>query len=179
MQFFFKHSDKSFYPREVEKLTGVPYTAVRRELQSLEEVGLFICEKNGNHSYYRLNEKFLFFHDLKMIFLKVERRALLEEEFWRIVPILISLSPEKIVLFGDLVEGKAGRHSEIGLLIVKGSRKDFWERTQDILEKLKPQMALTLIFITPSEAKRLLDSGLTQFQQIYFGGETIYEKKKA
>ncbi len=58
LEFFLFQGKREYYPREIENITGVPYTAIRRELKNLEEIGLVTEKKKENHSYYCLNNNF-------------------------------------------------------------------------------------------------------------------------
>jgi hypothetical protein len=178
LDFFLSHSKELYYPREIENITGVPYTAVRRELRNFEEIGLVLEKKEENHSYYCLNNDFFFLPEIKLIFQKVKRKVSLEKEMERLLSYILTLSPEKVILFKDLVKGKMSKNSEIGLLIVGEIKKKFWERVQELMEDLKPRKAVTLLYITAQEFRVLLDSGSSDFHQILKEGKVIYERKE-
>lgn len=178
LEFFLFKGRRDYYPREIESITGIPYTAIRRELKNLEEIGLVVEKRRRNHSYYCLNSNFFLLAELKIIFLKVKRKNSLEEELERLVSQIFSFAPEKIILFKDLAGGKMGRNSEIALLIVGKSQKKFWERVQELMENLQPQMALTLLYLTPQEFKALSDSGNSDFHQILREGRVIYGREE-
>ncbi len=178
LEFFLFGAEREYYPREVESITGIPYTAIRRELKNLKEIGLVTEKRRENHSYYCLNSSFFLLAELKVIFLKVKRKSSLEEELERVVSKISFFAPEKIVLFKDLVQGKMGKNSEIALLIVGRSKKKFWERVQELMENLQPQKAVTLLYLTPQEFKALSDSGNPNFHQILKEGKVIYEWKE-
>jgi predicted nucleotidyltransferase len=67
LKLFITNPDKSFYTREIAKLTGEPLSAVRRELGYLETAGLLRSRRNGNLKYYSVVKEFPFFPELKRI----------------------------------------------------------------------------------------------------------------
>ena len=72
---FFLHPEKSFYLRELERITGEDYKNVSTELKSLESLGLLTSRKSGNLKYFQVNTGFLIYPDLKSIFFKVRGGA--------------------------------------------------------------------------------------------------------
>ena len=67
LKLFVLHPEKSFYIREIEKLTGEPVAAVRRELGYLEETGFLKSRKEGNLKYFEVNRDFSIYPELKKI----------------------------------------------------------------------------------------------------------------
>lgn len=70
LRFFFSNKGKKYYLRELERVLSLPVGNIRRELISLEKLGLFKREKMGNLVYYSLNENSPFFEVLKNILSK-------------------------------------------------------------------------------------------------------------
>jgi len=68
---FFLHPEKSFYLRELERITGEDYKNVSTELRSLESIGLLTSGKSGNLKYFQLNPVFLIYPELKSFFFNV------------------------------------------------------------------------------------------------------------
>ena len=67
LKLFLTNPERSFYTREVAKLTGEPLNAVRRELGYLEKAGLLRAHTQGNLRFYRAVREFPFFAELKRI----------------------------------------------------------------------------------------------------------------
>jgi predicted nucleotidyltransferase len=67
LKLFLTNPEKSFYTREVAKLTGEPLNAVRRELGYLEKSGLLRARREGNRKYFEVVKDFPFFVELKKI----------------------------------------------------------------------------------------------------------------
>jgi len=68
---FFLHPEKSFYLRELERITGEDYKNVSTELKNLESIGLLTSSKSGNLKYFHVNPGFLIYSELKSIFFKI------------------------------------------------------------------------------------------------------------
>ena len=61
---FFTSPTKSFYIRELTRLTVEQINAVRRELLNLQKRGILTSQKRGNRVYYSLRIDHLFYEDL-------------------------------------------------------------------------------------------------------------------
>ncbi len=70
LRFFFSNRGKKYYLRELERFLLLPVGNIRRELISLEKIGVFSREKRGNLVYYFLNENSPFLEIIESIILK-------------------------------------------------------------------------------------------------------------
>jgi len=61
---FFTSPTKSFYVRELTRVTSEQINAVRRELLNLQKKGILTSQKRGNRVYYSLRIDHLFYEDL-------------------------------------------------------------------------------------------------------------------
>jgi DNA-binding transcriptional ArsR family regulator len=61
---FFTSPTKSFYVRELTRVTSEQINAVRRELLNLQKRGILSNQKRGNRVYYSLRPDHLFYEDL-------------------------------------------------------------------------------------------------------------------
>ncbi len=87
LQLFFRHPEKTFYVRELARLTDIQVHGVRRELANLERLSIIMVVAEGevhNEStgterskYYRLNQDALLFPELKALLIKAK---VLEEQ---------------------------------------------------------------------------------------------------
>ncbi len=84
-----------------------------------------------------------------------KRKASLEEELQRILPLLIELGVKKIILFGSLSIGKVHRSSDIDLLIIKESSQKFLDRWDEFYKKLRPRYGIDLFIYTPQEFEEM------------------------
>ncbi|MCK4554551.1 nucleotidyltransferase domain-containing protein [Candidatus Parcubacteria bacterium] len=93
--------------------------------------------------------------------------------------IIENYKPEKIILFGSLASGKIREDSDIDLLVIKDTKKDYWSRAKDIskaIGKISIDVPKDIINITPKELKHQLSIGDYFVQDIINNGKIIYEK---
>jgi DNA-binding transcriptional ArsR family regulator len=72
IDYFIQDPSKECYLREVSREVNEPASAVQRELQKLEEFGLVVTRRRGNHRYFAINEDFPFLTEMKSMFIKSE-----------------------------------------------------------------------------------------------------------
>jgi len=106
-----------------------------------------------------------------------ERRALLERELNRWLPLLIAHEqPYKIILFGSYCAGQVSEWSDLDLVIIKETNAPFLDRTRQVLELLKPQVGLDVLVYTPKEFEQLCQERAFVRQEIVAKGKVIYEQ---
>jgi len=110
---FFLHPEKSFYLRELERITGEDYKNVSTELKNLESIGLLTSSKSGNLKYFHVNPKFLIYSELKSIFFKVRGApGLLKQVLSERTDI------EYAFIYGSFAAGAENDKSDIDLMVV-------------------------------------------------------------
>jgi predicted nucleotidyltransferase len=67
LKLFLTNPDRTFYVREISRLTNEPVNAVRRELDYLGKAGLLKSSSHGNQKYYSVIKEFPFYPELKKI----------------------------------------------------------------------------------------------------------------
>ena len=108
------HPDRSFYVREISRVTGVPAGSLHRELKALSETGLLSRETSGNQVRYQSDRACPIFDELASIFRKtagladVLREAL--EPFGR--------SVSAAFVFGSVAQGKERATSDVDVMVV-------------------------------------------------------------
>lgn len=93
--------------------------------------------------------------------------------------IIEKYKPEKIILFGSLATGKLKKGSDIDLLVIKKTNKDYWQRAEEIAEILggiRIDVPKDVLNITPKELKYRLSVNDFFIKDIIDNGEVIYEK---
>lgn len=105
---------------------------------------------------------------------KQSRIIALQKELDRLVHGLISLGAEKVVLFGSAAEGAMGLTSDIDLIVVMPSEKEFLERGRDVYLRLRPVAADILVY-TPEEFDSLVEDNLF-VKNAVLKGKVLYEK---
>lgn len=110
----FSHTEEAFHLRKILRLAGVSPGAGQRELKRLSEAGVFLRTVKENQVLFQANAQCPIFEELKSLITKTAGavdvlRAALEP----LGPYL-SLA----LLYGSVARGKAGKDSDIDLLVV-------------------------------------------------------------
>jgi len=104
------------------------------------------------------------------------RIELLKEEVNRYLRILkAQYQPEKILLFGSLASGNVKKWSDIDLILVKDTRKSFFDRLKEIYLLLKPKAGLDVLVYTPREYEEIKKRPFFR-QEIIGKSKLLYEK---
>jgi predicted nucleotidyltransferase len=110
---FLLNPEREYYVREIVRMCGENYNAVRRELANLESFGLITGRKKGNQQHYTVNRDFFIYDELQKIVLKTEGIAkIITEELTRLRDI------ECLFIYGSFAQGTAGAKSDIDLFIL-------------------------------------------------------------
>jgi len=106
------------------------------------------------------------------------RRKLYQKEIkkitWRIVK---KYKPEKIILFGSFAWGRPTKDSDVDMLIIKSTRKDFIQRQMEVGRIINGELPMDTLIRTPAEVKKRLDLGDFFYEDIINKGECLYEKR--
>lgn len=112
------------------------------------------------------------------IFTITERKKLLDEELNRIIEVIKrDYEPERIILFGSLVDGRVHEWSDIDLLIVKKTRKRPIDRCLDVCRLIRPKIGIDLFIYTPEEYEGLVKERFSFLANILRVGKILYEKR--
>lgn len=65
---------RAYYQRQLEAATGLPIRAIQRELKRLTDVGLLKRTPVGNRAYFRVDQGFRMFPELRAMILKAASR---------------------------------------------------------------------------------------------------------
>ena len=103
------------------------------------------------------------------------RAMRLNSELNRIVEILKTRGVEKVILFGQLVDGRVGSTSDIDLIIVENTDKRFLDRLGDVYSAVQPRVATDLLVYTPDELERLVEES-SFVREAVLRGRVVYEK---
>jgi len=113
-------------------------------------------------------------HRLKEV--KEEHLYNLNVELKRIKLKLISMGAHKIILFGSAAREELGLMSDIDLIVIIESNKDFLERLAYFYQVIQPIDADLLIY-TPMEFNRMVEENLF-IQHVLKQGKIIFERTK-
>lgn len=110
---FLVYPGKSFYVRELVRLTKEEINAVRRELARMQKNGLVSSEWRGNRRYYKFREDYLFYPELLRLVIKTSGLG------GAIIKNKAKLGKIKYaMLTGDFIRGRKPRAKEVSLLVV-------------------------------------------------------------
>ncbi|HPP50456.1 MAG TPA: nucleotidyltransferase domain-containing protein [Spirochaetota bacterium] len=109
-----------------------------------------------------------------------ERKILLDAELKKIVEVLKQeYDPEKIILFGSLLDGNIHEYSDIDLLIIKKTSKRPIDRILEVAQIINPLLGVDLFVYTPEEFDTLVNEKYTFFTNILKNSKVLYEKRNS
>lgn len=106
-----------------------------------------------------------------------QRKFLLEENVRRLVDILrLKYSPEKIILFGSLATGRINETSDLDMLVIKKTRKNFFRRLREIADLCDLNVGADILVYTPKEFEEESRNNPFFKEEIIKKGKVIYER---
>lgn len=110
---FLLNPERSYYIREIERMTGEHYAAIHSELSNLASFELLTKERKGKQVHFSVNRDHPLYHDLQQIILKTEGVVkILKEEIHGLEGISC------LFVYGSFAAGIAGEKSDIDLFVV-------------------------------------------------------------
>ena len=110
---YFTNPDHEYYLRELERILNIPVSMIRKELNRLEEDGIFLSRRKGNSTYYFLNNSYPLFDELKSIVFKtIGIQGLLREKLSKMKGIEVAF------IYGSFAKHEGSAKSDIDLLII-------------------------------------------------------------
>lgn len=145
LRLFLMNPYRKFYVREIEKLTGEPVNAVRRELRYLEKAGLLRSSKEGNLKYFEVDMNFPLYPALrKIIYSTIGIGDFLKENFENLN------SVELAFIYGSLMEDKDMESGDIDLFVVGDIKKD---ELQIYISKIEKETGREISYILMKRKK--------------------------
>ncbi len=109
----------------------------------------------------------------------VRRKNLLERELNRYLEILIgTYRPEKVILFGSMVQGETGEWSDLDLVIIKETDLPFLDRIKEVMKLLRPRVGVDILVYTPEEFEHLSRERAFVRNEIVNKGKVLYERSR-
>lgn len=103
------------------------------------------------------------------------RKTELDNELARIVSVLINeYEPLKIILFGSLVTGNIHEYSDIDLVVIKNSQKDFYSRLEEVGLLVMPELGADILVYT-SEEFEIVKNRLFFREEVLKRGRVLYD----
>lgn len=108
-----------------------------------------------------------------------ERKHILNDELKRIVELVVKeYSPEKIILFGSLVNNNIHEWSDIDMVVIKDTNKRFLDRLHEVHLMTKPKVGVNFIVYTPNELRKMIEENrYFLVKEILGKGKVLYEKQ--
>ena len=101
----------------------------------------------------------------------MDRKTQLEQELKRLTEIIVrEYKPQRMILFGSLAQGTTHEWSDIDLVIVKDTPKQFLDRMREIFLLTHPKVTLNVVVYTPGEVAEM------ERQKHYFWKDEIVSK---
>jgi len=106
------------------------------------------------------------------------RKIALDNELDRILSVLINeYDPIKIIMFGSLVSGNIHEYSDIDLIVIKNSQRNFYERLEEVGLLLMPELAAEILVYTPEEFE-IVKNRMFFKKEVLKKGKVLYEVSK-
>ena len=88
--------------------------------------------------------------------------------------------PEKIILFGSAASGNPREDSDLDLLIIKRTRKPYFERLKEVIGAIHIWRSTDIIVLTPEELEQdIRDNRFFLTKEILPKGKVIYDRRDA
>lgn len=110
---FIFNPDSKFYIRELERLIKEPVSAVRRELQTLENSGFLLSQQEARVKYYVVNKDYPILEEIKKIILKTQGIADHLRKLMKRTPGI-----RVAFIYGSVAEGDSNAASDIDLMVI-------------------------------------------------------------
>ncbi len=112
------HPEKSFYTKEIIRLTGMGVATIKRELDRMLEAGILSFKKIGNQHHYQSNPDCPIYNELLSIVSKTFGIA----EVIREALLPIDSKVDMTFVYGSIAKNTETATSDIDLLIVDSVR---------------------------------------------------------
>ncbi|MBU3563791.1 nucleotidyltransferase domain-containing protein [Polynucleobacter sp. Tro8-14-1] len=110
------HPERSYYLREIARLTATVPGTLKREMDKLLEVGLLTIQKVGNQNHYQANQECPIYVDLANVLRKTS--GLSDVLITALLP--LSEKIQSAFVFGSVASGKVNAKSDIDLMFIGG-----------------------------------------------------------
>lgn len=155
LSLLFRNADRSFYLRELVRLTDASPGAVQREVALLTHAGLLERSRRGRQVFYQASRTTPVFEEL---------RGLLEKTMGTADVLRSALAPlgdriEGAVLFGSVVQGASGPQSDVDLLVVGSAEFSEVADALSAVEKRLGREINPMVYTAAEFRRRLAERG--------------------
>ena len=137
---FFTNPEQEYFPRQLERLSGIFVGNLQKELLKMEQAGLLESRRLGQLKLYKLNVRHPLYPELKGVVAKtVGLEATIRDALCRIKGI------EAACIYGSFARGEARASSDVDLLILgEVKEKDLISAIKGLEAELQREVNYTL-----------------------------------
>lgn len=88
--------------------------------------------------------------------------------------LILFYKPEKIILYGSTVTGKVRQGSDLDLVIIKETEKNFYDRIGEVSGLVKHNLPIDFLVYTPSEFEKMAKENWFIKEEVIRRGQVIY-----
>ncbi|MDP2913010.1 MAG: nucleotidyltransferase domain-containing protein [Candidatus Omnitrophota bacterium] len=146
----FSNPEDRFYMRQLERMTGEPVSAVRRDLKRLESAGLLLSQEEAMVKYFWVNKRNPIYEEIKKIIFKTVAVGDAIKGFIK------KMKGVKVAfIYGSVTRGEENSKSDIDLMIIgKVDSIRLHSKISEIEDKINRTINYILIKEEDLNAKR-------------------------
>jgi predicted nucleotidyltransferase len=85
--------------------------------------------------------------------------------------------PQQIIAYGSVVQGKTKPTSDLDLVIIKNTKKQFYDRIHSVNQTFKPSIPTDIVVYTPKEFKDVSTWNYFIQQEVLKKGQVVYDNQ--
>lgn len=167
LTYFLNNPEKEVYLREASREVSEPPSAVQRELERLEDLGLLESRRHGNHKYFKVRPEFPALPELQSLFIKTEGAAgLLKERLEHLEGIQLAFA------YGEFAERPSKGAAQINLVIIGVPDKN---KLGGLIKEMHAKLgrAINHALYSPDEFKHLLEAKDPSLSRVLNGEKLV------
>jgi len=137
LSLLYAQPDKSFYTKEILRLTGMGVATIKRELDRMEATGILTLTKIGNQHHYQANADCPIYQELL---------GIVKKTFGIVGVLRDALSPlehvEHAFIYGSIAKSSEHAGSDIDLMLVGGELS--YSGVMELLDSAEQQLGRTI-----------------------------------
>lgn len=158
----YSQPDRSFYTKEILRLTGMGVFTIKRELDRMVASGILTLKKVGNQHHYQANRECPIFADLRNIVLKTFGMT----EILRSALAPLDDQIQLAFVYGSLARGADSKKSDVDLMVIAEHELPY----SDVMNHLLPLEQSLMRTINPTIYN------FAEFETKLKGGNNFLEK---
>ncbi|MBU1200537.1 nucleotidyltransferase domain-containing protein [Patescibacteria group bacterium] len=85
--------------------------------------------------------------------------------------------PQQIIAYGSVAQNKAKSNSDLDLIVIKNTKKNFYDRIQSINKTFTPSIPTDIVVYTPKEFKNISRWSYFIQQEVLKKGQIVYDSQ--